>query len=373
MRFGFGRNWATFIDESFSEERLATAQAHLLRFLKLPDLRGKIFVDIGCGSGIHSLGAWRAGAAKIVGFDYDPDSVATTKRLRALAKDPPQWSVCQGSVLDRAFVDGLERGDVVYSWGVLHHTGEMWRAIENAASTLKDDGLFYIALYSSDAYVDPPPAYWLGLKQRYNRAGALQRRLMEWAYAWRFTIRPELKAGRNPLKVMRNYGESRGMAYWSDVRDWLGGWPMEFAGLLETVRFCRERLGLELLHVWAGEGNTEYLFAKRGARTYFHDLIAAIPLEPLAAPFALDAGHRWRVELPRHAAFADTVAAPRRSTIMLYEDGMPLGFAHTPHAHIEQFGGGRYSHWGDQLLFSSTDNTDPNANGRTYAIRVGAL
>lgn len=373
MRFGFGQNWASFVHESFSEERVAIAQQHLLRFLKLPDLRGKTFLDIGCGSGIHSLGAWRAGAATITGFDYDLDSVRTTERLRSMANDPPNWTVRQGSVLDRNLIDGLERADIVYSWGVLHHTGEMWRAIENAASTLKPDGVFYIALYTSDVYVDPSPAYWIDLKQRYNRAGSLQRRLMEWAYAWRFTIRPELKAGRNPLNVIRNYGESRGMAYWSDVRDWLGGWPMEFAGIAETIRFCRDRLGLELLHIWAGEGNTEYLFAKTGARTYFHDLIAAIPAETLPQPFARGSGHLWKVEIPQHAALADTVAEPKRSTIMLYENGVPLGFAHAPHAHIEQLGGGRYSHWGDQLLFSTTDHSDPTTNGRAYTLRVGAL
>ena len=80
---------------------------------------------------------------------------------------------------------GLDLADIVYSWGVLHHTGEMWRAIENAALPIAPNGVFYIALYSSDGYLDPPPAYWLDVKKRYNRANPLIKRWMEWQYAWR--------------------------------------------------------------------------------------------------------------------------------------------------------------------------------------------
>ena len=106
----------------------------------------------------------RAGAERIVSFDFDPDSVATTKQLRAFAGEPSHWQVMQGSVLDEAFMKGLDPVDIVYSWGVLHHTGEMWRAIENAAMPIAPNGVFYIALYSSDAYLDPPPEYWLDIK-----------------------------------------------------------------------------------------------------------------------------------------------------------------------------------------------------------------
>lgn len=380
MRYGFGKNWAEFVEKTFSEEKVTAAQGHLLSFLKLADLRGKSFLDIGCGSGLHSLAACRAGAERVVSFDYDADAVRTTAKLRDFVGSPSHWRVVQGSVLDRDFLRGLERADIVYSWGVLHHTGDMWRAIENAALPMRDDGVFYIALYTSDAgVVRPTPEYWLEVKKAYNQAGPLRKRWMEWAYAWRVTIKSELAAGRNPLKAMRGYqssdssGHHRGMSYWTDVKDWLGGWPMAFAGTAETKAFCADRLGLELVNINAGEANTEYLFRKRGARNYWDEVMAAQTVEPLDGPFVHRGGHAWVARLARHSGTSDANEQPRRSRLMLYEDGAPLGLAHALHADIEAYGAGRYSHWNETVIFSASDNTDPNANGRRYAICVTAL
>ncbi len=373
MRYGFGRNWAEFIEQHFTEERIDVAQRHLLNFLKREDLEELTFLDIGCGSGLHSLGAYRAGAARITGFDYDPDSVETSKKLREWAGEPANWTVCQGSVLDRAFVESLEKADVVYSWGVLHHTGDMWNAIENAASRMKDDAVFYIALYTADVYTDPTPEYWLDVKRRYNRAGALRRKLMEWAYAWKFTIVPELRSRRNPLKRILRHQATRGMSYWTDVRDWLGGYPMEFAGIAETKTFCGDRLGLELLNINAGEANTEYLFRRKGARNYWDDVARDLEIVALEGPFPRRQGHAYEASLPAYSVSADSMEHPRRSRLMLYEDGVPVGFAHSVHSHIEAHGGGRYSHWGDSLIFSATDSTDPNTNGRRYSVCASML
>lgn len=372
-RYAFGRNWAEFVVKSLSDERVAIAQRHLLNFLKLADLRGKTFLDIGCGSGIHSLGAFRAGAAKVISFDFDPDSVQTTRLVRRYAGAPGNWEVMQGSVLDRQFLDTLERADVAYSWGVLHHTGAMWQALEKAASVLEAEGVLYIALYCSDMCLSQPVEHWLRIKQRYNRANSLARRWMEWAHAWRSTFWPDLRKGRNPVKTIRGYQASRGMAFWTDIKDWLGGWPMEFASIAETKAFCKERLGLELINIAAGEANTEYLFRKRGAHTYWDDVTTRLRIEPLQGPFRHVQGYAWAAQVPRHGAGCDTGELSRRSRLMLFEDGDPVGFAHAPHAHIQAHGTGRYSHWGDSLVFSSTDNTDPNANGRTYAICAAFL
>ncbi len=373
MRFGFGKNWAEFIDAHFSEDRIQEAQDHLLRFLQLDDLQGKTFLDIGCGSGIHSLAALRAGARAIMSFDYDADSVRTTRRLRAFAGEPAHWQVMQGSVLDRSFVAGLEPADVVYSWGVLHHTGEMWHAIENAAVPMAEQGVFYIALYTSDVYLNPTPEHWLRVKRAYNLAGPLKKRLMEWRHAWRVTFAPELRSGRNPFKAIREYAASRGMSYWTDVRDWLGGYPMEFAGIRETKEFCRDRLGLELLNISAGEANTEYLFRKAGVSSYWDQVMTKHETEMLAPPFVHRKGQAWSLTLPQHAGTGDDLQEPRRSRLMLFEDGVPLGFAHQTHADIEGHGGGRYSHWKDLLIFSTTDGSDPNTNGRRYTISIDML
>ena len=144
-RFAFGENWADYIERNFSEERVEISRKHLLNFLRLSDLKGRVFLDIGCGSGLHSLAALQAGASKIISFDYDESSVATTRKLHEWAGSPRHWTIDQGSVLDRAYMVALPKADVVYSWGVLHHTGEMWTAVENAAIPLASDGIFYIA------------------------------------------------------------------------------------------------------------------------------------------------------------------------------------------------------------------------------------
>lgn len=77
--------------------------------------------------------------------------------------------------------------------------------------------------------------------------------------------------------------------------------------------------------------------------------------------------------LPDLAPIADTIGHHARSPLRLFEDGRPLGPAHALHADIRLHGSGRYSHWGDSILFSTSDNTDPNVNGRCYQVVIGAL
>ena len=257
-RFAFGRNWKDFVATALNEERQRIAKAHLMAFLRLPDLSGKSFLDIGCGSGIHSLAALQAGA-KVFSFDYDQDSVDAARMVWESVGKPAGWHIERGDVLDEAYIRSLGSFDLVYSWGVLHHTGQMWRAVQTAAIPLKPDGLYYIALYSKEIY--PDWQRWLEIKQAYNRAGPLKRFLMECGQACA-SMGSDLVNFRNPLRTILDYKQLRGMAYWTDLRDWMGGWPMEFAGNQETVTFC-EGIGLRLVHMKTGEGNTEYLFTRK--------------------------------------------------------------------------------------------------------------
>ena len=260
ISFSFGKNWADFVAANFSDERVDIARRHLLNFLRVPDLEGKYFLDIGSGSGIHSLAALRAGATKIVSFDLDPFSVQTTDFVRKSYGQGSDWTVMHGSVLDQEFLRRLEPADIAYSWGVLHHTGKMWEAIINAATLRKPDGLFYIALYTTDHKSD----YWTRVKIRYNAASKLGKRAMESRYLVRHTLLPHLLRLKNPLKTMRDYKKSRGMSYMIDVRDWLGGYPYEHTTPGEMLRFGRDELGLELTNLKTGDACTEYLFAARG-------------------------------------------------------------------------------------------------------------
>ena len=261
-RFEFGANWADFVDKNFSQERVDISRRHLLGFLGRESLEGLSVLDIGCGSGLHSLAAWQAGARRILGFDYDPKSVETTRTLHHLAGSPETWQVMQGSVLDEAFMAGLPPADLVYSWGVLHHTGDVWRALRLACGRVAPGGQFYLALYSADMQVDPPPEYWLDVKRRYVAASSWRRRWMELWFLFRH--RMNCKPWRLPALLLHalRYKKSRGMNYMTDVRDWLGGWPMEFCYDADVVRFVTGEGGFRLEKMKTGEANTEFLFSK---------------------------------------------------------------------------------------------------------------
>ena len=260
-RYGFGKNWKDYIQKHFSEERVEISRKHLLSFLKLDDLKGKYFLDIGCGSGLHSLAALRAGAERIYSFDYDPYSVATTKKLKELAGNPSSWDVYQGSILDKEYLATIAPADVVYSWGVLHHTGSMWQAMDNAVGLGKKDSLYYIALYDHDIQVNPTAEFWLDVKQRYNKSSELGKRRLELWYIWTFLLHSSASNLFALLTRSKEYKNARGMALYNDIKDCLGGWPMEFAKRAD-VKAWAERHGLEMLTMKTGEANTEYLFKR---------------------------------------------------------------------------------------------------------------
>lgn len=262
-RFEFGANWANFVDKHFSQERVDISRRHILEFLGKDNLDGLSFLDIGCGSGLHSLAAWQAGAKRIDSFDYDVKSVETTRLLHRLAKAPEAWQIFQGSVLDSSFMSTLRPADIVYSWGVLHHTGDVWNGIRQAAALVAPGGLFYVALYSSDMHIDPPPQYWLDLKQAYVKASRLKRRWMEFSHIWRFHMGRRLTS--LPQVVINAYKDQRGrgMSFMTDIRDWLGGWPMEFCYDADVIEFVTRETGMTLLKIKTGQANTEFLFARK--------------------------------------------------------------------------------------------------------------
>lgn len=267
-RFAFGKNWRSFVDEHFDQSRVDVSKQHMLAFMGLDSLEGKTFLDIGCGSGLHSLAAFQSGAKRILSFDYDSDSVATTQALHRFAGSPAHWTVQQGSALDATFMAGLPEFDIVYSWGVLHHTGDVWGALRLALGAVRPGANAYIALYSSDMHKEPPPEYWLTVKKNYVSASWLKQRWMELAYVWRFQMGRRVWRLFTVWNNAREYKKSRGMSFYHDIKDWLGGWPMEFCYDADVVTVAQKEFGFDVVRMDTGQANTEFLFHRRESSIY---------------------------------------------------------------------------------------------------------
>jgi 2-polyprenyl-6-hydroxyphenyl methylase/3-demethylubiquinone-9 3-methyltransferase len=244
-QFDFGSNWQRFLDDHFSPERVALAEESLRKLLSVSDLKGRTFVDIGCGSGLFSLAACRLGAASIVSLDINEQSVECCMRLKDWAGRPSNWEVYIGSILDPTLLSRVPKADVVYSWGVLHHTGDMWAGIHNAAALVKPGGLLAIGIYNYRSGRKGTET-WQRLKRWYCNAPRWQATLWEWVYiGWNLIYL--CVVGRNPLTFVRDYKKDRGMSWFRDVTDWLGGYPYEAATPGEVLERIRRHFGYLLI------------------------------------------------------------------------------------------------------------------------------
>lgn len=262
-RFAFGDNWTAFL-RLLNNDRIRSAEGSLEEMLGRETLNGRSFLDAGSGSGLFSLAARRLGAS-VHSFDYDAQSVACTAELkRRYFPEDRQWTIQQGSVLDQSFLNRLGTFDVVYSWGVLHHTGAMWQALENVAPLVAPGGQLFISIYNDQGRGS---RRWAQIKRAYVRAPAPIKAvilMLSLVRLWGPAGVRKLLGGE--LKSLRptNQTQPRGMDLWHDARDWVGGYPFEVAKPEQIFDFYHDR-GFELQRMTTcggGLGCNEFVFVR---------------------------------------------------------------------------------------------------------------
>lgn len=261
VRFSFGTNWRDYI-KNLSDNQISQATQSLQKMLNKSTLEGSSFLDIGCGSGLFSLSAFLLKADKITSFDYDIKSVECTKALHQKYGQPSKWNIFRGDVLEKDWLTTLGQADIVYSWGVLHHTGQLWNALDNVTLTVKPGGILFISIYNDQGIISK---IWTKIKYIYNISPFPLKWLM--AASWfMVVISNRVIQGvrfRQPFTEWFK-GSERGMNLWHDTVDWIGGYPFETAKPNDLIEFFNKKnFDAVSSKIKKGSGCNELIFRKR--------------------------------------------------------------------------------------------------------------
>jgi len=262
--FSFGENWAEYA-QKIDEKRIEEAEKSIVRLVGKEAIEGRTFLDIGCGSGLFSLAAVRLGARQLLAVDLDPQSVETTRRILSRHVPGANWDCRQISVFD---LDPSTVGtfDVVYSFGVLHHTGAMYDAITKASKLVAPNGMLTLGLYGKTPFC----GMWRVEKRIYSRSPKWVQKVIAKVYIEVVRLRLALK-GESLKRKREEYWKQRGMEMANDTHDWLGGYPYESISPKEIMGFMHE-LGFEPVRSFVypcigllGAGCDEYSFTRKPA------------------------------------------------------------------------------------------------------------
>lgn len=255
MQFDFGQNWKEFSESRLSQEKVKQAREHFHALMEDVELKGKRFLDIGFGQGLSLMLAHQAGA-QVTGMDINPKCAEVVQKNQALLGIEGHLEAVVGSILDTSLVEKLKKNpyDIVHSWGVLHHTGDMYRAIDNACSLVAPQGNLVIAIYNRHW----SSSLWKAIKWFYCSSPKLIQKLLVYLFFPIIFVAKFLVTGENPLRM------SRGMDFFYNVVDWVGGYPYEYASTDEMVN-CLAAKGFALVRKVPAKvptGCNEFVFAR---------------------------------------------------------------------------------------------------------------
>lgn len=236
IAFNFGENWRRFSENSLDNRKFEMALSSLEQLIGQEKIKAGTFLDIGCGSGIFAIAASLAGAQKVIGIDISKESITASINNKKKFASQSTIDFFHKSLFDDD-ISQIGKFDIVYSWWVLHRTGNMWKSIDIASKLVAPHPLFVIAIYNKHW----SSGTWKLIKRLYNAMPKFIQRLMIWIFYLIIVIAKLIVTHRNPFKKKR-----RGMSFYYDVIDWVGGYPYEYASREEIINRL-ERIGFKCI------------------------------------------------------------------------------------------------------------------------------
>jgi SAM-dependent methyltransferase len=255
MKFTFGKNWLSFSENALNAEKINIARSAFSELTDGIDLKGKNFIDIGFGQGLGLYNSQALGA-NVLGIDLDPDC---KNALESTQKYFPGSSIPKveiASILNENIQDvlSIKKFDIVHSWGVLHHTGNMALAIKNAIKLVDSKGYFIIAIYNRH-WTSP---IWTVIKILYRALPGFMQEMALLVFQFLMKFRTDATRDKN------DHSTDRGMDLLHDIRDWLGGYPYEYASI-EEMETLMKNYGFSIQKVIKTPGWTgcnQFVFKK---------------------------------------------------------------------------------------------------------------